>query len=103
MSNTDNSKIKDVQKQVDETTHIMKDNIESIIERGEKIENLEMKTIQLEKDAKDFRGKARDLKRHFCIQNAKMIGIISCIVIVIILIIIAAIYGSANTSNNVKH
>jgi len=78
----------------------MKQNIEDVISRGEKLDDLQDKTHNLEQESKLFRNSARTLKRHFCFQNAKMIAIIACIIIVIILIIIATIYGSANTVKN---
>jgi hypothetical protein len=91
-TDTDN-KIKEIKNQVNETTEIMKKNIDAVIERGEKLSILEDRTDDLAKEAKLFHGGARTLKRNMCMKNAKLIGIIACIIITIILIIVLAIYS----------
>ena len=93
------SKINDIKNQVTSVTQLMKNNIESVLERGEKLENLENKTNELEKDARSFRISTRALKRHMCMKNAKMIAIIACIIIIIILIIIAVIYAGKSSTH----
>ena len=57
--------------QVDETKAIMARNIDNILERGEKIENLEEQSKELNAMSRVFKKKAKQLKRFKMWQNAK--------------------------------
>lgn len=91
------NKIKLIQNEISETTHIMKQNIDVVLERGEKIETLQEKTQQLEKDANTFQKISTKLKRSMCIKNAKMTAIIIAIFLIIFLIIFAIIYTNVKS------
>lgn len=65
------SKLAMMQQHVDETKAIMQHNIENILERGEKIEDLQDEANQLSQAAKVFKKSARKVKRFKMIQNAK--------------------------------
>lgn len=56
---------------VEETKAIMADNIENILERGERIEDLEVKSKELNEMSRVFKKKAKQLKRFRMWQNAK--------------------------------
>jgi hypothetical protein len=60
-----------VSKQVDETRALMADNIELLLARGEKLEELEGKATNLAKLSIQFRRRARDAKRFQLWQQAK--------------------------------
>lgn len=56
---------------VDEVKLIMRDNIELLLDRGDKLENLEEKATALGKMSKMFHKRARDAKRFQMWQQAK--------------------------------
>mmetsp|Transcript_8862 Transcript_8862/g.19857 ORF Transcript_8862/g.19857 Transcript_8862/m.19857 type:complete len:233 (-) Transcript_8862:46-744(-) len=56
---------------VDETKEIMANNIENILERGQKIEELEEESNNLNQMSKVFKKKAKQVKRFKMWQNAK--------------------------------
>ncbi len=91
-------KIGKVKSQISEVTSIMHANIEQVIERGEKISDLENKTAQLEADAKSFRGKAKNLKQHMCMKNTKLTACIIFIIVAIIGVILLAVYAGGKST-----
>jgi len=81
-------KVKQVQAQVEEVKGIMHQNIEKVIERGDKIENLQEKTDELQNSAQQFKKSTTKLKRQMWWKNMKLNLIIAFIVIAILLILI---------------
>ncbi|EFJ37930.1 hypothetical protein SELMODRAFT_164037 [Selaginella moellendorffii] len=81
------NKIAKIKAQVSEVKGIMMDNIEKVLDRGEKIELLVDKTDNLRFQADNFRRQGRDLRRKMWLQNMKVKLIVLGIVIVLILII----------------
>ena len=51
------------------------------------MEDLDEKALMLSNDAEQFNKSARKIRRHFCLQQWKMIACVTFIVIVLILII----------------
>uniref|UniRef100_A0A7R9TUL6 Uncharacterized protein n=1 Tax=Micromonas pusilla TaxID=38833 RepID=A0A7R9TUL6_MICPS len=66
------SKVTRVQQQVSEVKEIMMDNIEKVLDRGEKIELLVDKTENLRFQADNFHRTGRALRRKMWWQNLKM-------------------------------
>mmetsp|Transcript_21757 Transcript_21757/g.31141 ORF Transcript_21757/g.31141 Transcript_21757/m.31141 type:complete len:239 (+) Transcript_21757:88-804(+) len=60
-----------MQQHVDETKAIMHNNIENILERGDKIEDLQEEATKLNAAAKVFKKNAKKVKRFQMLQNAK--------------------------------
>lgn len=85
------SKVANVQKKVDEVKNIMVDNIEKVLERGEKIELLVDKTDNLRFQADKFHKTGRQLRSRMWWQNMKMKLIIVGILILIAVIIFCAV------------
>ncbi|EIE19250.1 R-SNARE protein, VAMP72-family [Coccomyxa subellipsoidea C-169] len=81
------NKIASVQKKVDEVKNIMVDNIEKVLERGEKIELLVDKTDNLRFQADRFHKTGRQLRSKMWWQNMKMKLIIAAVVVVLAFII----------------
>ncbi|KAI0646285.1 synaptobrevin-domain-containing protein, partial [Trametes meyenii] len=52
-----------VQDELDETVGLIRENIQKVAERGEKLDDLGRKTEQLEVSAKGFRRSARDVRK----------------------------------------
>jgi len=92
------SKVAKVQSQVSEVKEIMMDNIEKVLDRGEKIELLVDKTETLRFQADSFHRTGRQLRRRMWMQNLKMKLLLAFIIIAIILIVfcIACFGGGKN-------
>lgn len=81
------NKLFKVKAQVSEVKGIMMDNIEKVLDRGEKIELLVDKTEGLQFQADTFQRQGRQLRRKMWLQNLKFKLIIVGIVFVILMII----------------
>lgn len=85
------SKAAEVQKKVDEVKGIMVENIERVLERGEKIELLVDKTDNLRFQADKFHKTGRSLRNKMWWQNFKVQIIVVLVVILIAVIIFASV------------
>ena len=65
-------KAREEELQIAETKMVMSDNIEKVLDRGEKIELLVDKTEQLRFTADNFSKSGKKLRRHMWCQNLKM-------------------------------
>ncbi|OAY77255.1 putative vesicle-associated membrane protein 726 [Ananas comosus] len=85
------SKLAKVKAQVSEVKGVMMENIEKVLDRGEKIELLVDKTENLRSQAQDFRQQGTKMRRKMWIQNMKMKLVVLGIIIALILVIILSI------------
>lgn len=85
------NKLNTINTRLNETSDILKQNIDIAIQRGEKLEDLQDKSYQLENEAVRFKKSAKNLKCKFCKEHLKTIGVIAFIVILIILILTAIV------------
>ncbi|KAB2064955.1 hypothetical protein ES319_A09G056500v1 [Gossypium barbadense] len=90
------SKLAKVKAQVSEVKGVMMENIEKVLDRGEKIEVLVDKTENLRSQAQDFRQQGTKIKRKMWIENMKMKLIVFGIVAVIIIVIIISVCRNLN-------
>ena len=91
------SKVSRVQQQVSEVKEIMMDNIEKVLDRGEKIELLVDKTENLRFQADNFHRTGRALRRRMWWQNLKMKLVFAAFVLVVILILFLSFcYSNGN-------
>ena len=90
------SKLAKVKAQVSEVKGVMMENIEKVLDRGEKIELLVDKTENLRSQAQDFRTQGTQMRRKMWFQNMKIKLIVLAIIIALILIIILSICGGFN-------
>lgn len=81
------SKVAAVQKKVDEVKNIMVENIEKVLERGERIELLVDKTDNLKFQAEKFQRAGRQLRNKFWWQNCRMKIILASVVILLAVVI----------------
>ncbi|KAK9069354.1 hypothetical protein SSX86_011257 [Deinandra increscens subsp. villosa] len=81
------SKLSKVKAQVSEVKGVMMENIEKVLDRGEKIELLVDKTETLHSQAQGFRTQGTQLRRKMWFKNMKMKLIVLGIIIALILII----------------
>ncbi|KAJ9541613.1 hypothetical protein OSB04_028119 [Centaurea solstitialis] len=85
------SKIAKVKAQVSEVKGVMMENIEKVLDRGDRIELLVDKTDNLRNQAQDFKKQGTKMKRKMWIQNMKVKLIVIGIIIALILIIVLSI------------
>lgn len=81
------NKLAKVKAQVSEVKGIMMENIEKVLDRGEKIELLVDKTENLRFQADNFQKQGKQLRRKMWLQNMKVKLVVLGIVIILILII----------------
>jgi len=86
-------KISLVQKKVDETKKVMVENIERVLDRGEKIELLVTRTEQLQDHSYRFSTESRRFKWSMCRENYKLWAILIVVIIIIVWLISSFICG----------
>eukprot|EP00998_Keelungia_sp_KM082_P007559 NODE_3756_length_855_cov_55.241758_g3733_i0.p1 GENE.NODE_3756_length_855_cov_55.241758_g3733_i0~~NODE_3756_length_855_cov_55.241758_g3733_i0.p1 ORF type:complete len:220 (+),score=50.08 NODE_3756_length_855_cov_55.241758_g3733_i0:82-741(+) len=89
--NPESDKITKVKNQIDDVKGIMIQNIDSVLERGAKLETIVDKTEQLQEDAVTFKKGARTVKNEMRWKKIRLyiiIGVVLAVVIGIIIIII---------------
>lgn len=86
-----------LQNQVHEVTGIMKQNVEKVLERGEKLDDLVDKTDDLQASSNTFKVTSRKISRKMFWRNRKMMIIIAVVSLVVITIIVLIILSSTGT------
>ncbi|EAS28589.1 vesicle-associated membrane protein [Coccidioides immitis RS] len=71
-------------KEIDNVRDIMTENIERVLERGERIDLLVDKTDRLGSSARDFRVRSRDLRRRMWWKNVKLMALLAVVVLFLI-------------------
>ncbi|XP_028270656.1 vesicle-associated membrane protein 8-like [Parambassis ranga] len=87
------SKLQYLSDQVQDVTNKMKENMEHVIERGEKAGNLLDRAETLSNTAEGLKKSAQKLETSYRCKNIKLIVVIVAIALVIILIIILLATG----------
>uniref|UniRef100_A0A8D8M834 Synaptobrevin n=1 Tax=Cacopsylla melanoneura TaxID=428564 RepID=A0A8D8M834_9HEMI len=82
-------RLQQTQAQVDEVVDIMKTNVEKVLERDQKLSELDDRADALQQGASQFEQQAGKLKRKFWLQNLKMMIVMGVIGLVIVAIIVA--------------
>ncbi|KAF2263335.1 vesicle-associated membrane protein-like protein [Lojkania enalia] len=76
--------LRTAQQEIDEVRGIMTENIERVLERGERIDLLVDKTDRLGNNARDFRVRSRGLRRRMWWKNVKLMVLLVFVVIFLI-------------------
>lgn len=88
------------QAKVDEVVGIMRVNVEKVLERDQKLSELDNRADALQHGAAQFEQQAGKLKRKYWWQNLKMMLIIGAIgAVLLIIIIVWATSGSSTTQS----
>lgn len=85
------NKLAKVKAQVSEVKGVMMENIEKVLDRGDKIELLVDKTENLRSQAQDFRQQGTKIKRKMWLHNMKIKLIVAGILAILILIVVLSI------------
>lgn len=91
-------RLQQTQAQVDEVVNIMRVNVEKVIDRDQKISQLDDRAEALQAGASQFEASAGKLKRKYWWKNCKMWLILIGIIIVIIIIIVVWVVSNQDSS-----
>ncbi|KAL1892210.1 hypothetical protein Sste5346_007166 [Sporothrix stenoceras] len=80
-----------VRRDMDDVRGIMGRNIESLLERGERIDLLVDQTDRLGGSAREFRVRSRGLKRQMWWKNVKLMGLMGLVFVLVLLTIILSV------------
>lgn len=97
-STPDVNQVQSLQSQVDGVKDIMTQNVDRILARGERLDDLMGKTEDLEAGAQNFKHTSQKVARAYWWKNVKLIVLIVVIVLVIVLVIIFLATGVIPTS-----
>ncbi|XP_040849531.1 vesicle-associated membrane protein 8 [Ochotona curzoniae] len=86
-------RMRNLQSEVEGVKHIMTQNVERILARGENLDQLRNKTEDLEATSEHFKTTSQKVARKFWWKNMKMIIIICVIVFILVLIIVLLATG----------
>ncbi|XP_013072802.1 vesicle-associated membrane protein 3-like isoform X1 [Biomphalaria glabrata] len=80
-----------LQNEVSEVTSLLKDNVEKVLQRGERIDTLQSRSEDLENNSTQFKRAAVQIKKKMWWKNCKMACILGSVIFLIIAIIIIVI------------
>ncbi|RVE66133.1 hypothetical protein OJAV_G00123420 [Oryzias javanicus] len=83
-------KLDQVQSQVNEVKDILKDNIDKVLERGDRLNELIDKTDDLQASADSFQRTSTRVARKYWWKNIKMMILIGVILLIVLILIILA-------------
>lgn len=88
-----NNRLAQTQQQVNEVVDIMKTNVERIMEREDRLTELDRRADNLTMSAAEFQTTSRKLKKKYWWKNTKMTLILACVIVVVVAIILIACFG----------
>uniref|UniRef100_A0A8D2LHM3 Vesicle associated membrane protein 3 n=1 Tax=Varanus komodoensis TaxID=61221 RepID=A0A8D2LHM3_VARKO len=83
-----NLRLQQTQHQVDEVVDIMRVNVGKVLERDQKLSELDDRADALQAGASQFESNAAKLKRKYWWKNCKMWAILIAVVVILLIIII---------------
>ncbi|XP_055704395.1 synaptobrevin-1 isoform X2 [Phlebotomus papatasi] len=98
-ANAGNKRLQQTQAQVDEVVGIMRVNVEKVLERDQKLSELDQRADALQHGASQFEQQAGKLKRKHWWANIKMMIIMGVIGVVLLIIIIVSLLPSSSNTN----
>lgn len=101
-NNPNADRINKVRAEIDEVKSVMVHNIETVLERGERIELLVDRTENLNQTAFKFKKQSTQLKRAMWWKNVKIMIILAFVVLVIVYFIVALACGGFALQSCVK-
>nr|CDJ85876.1 Synaptobrevin domain containing protein [Haemonchus contortus]CDJ92753.1 Synaptobrevin domain containing protein [Haemonchus contortus] len=84
-------RIQEMRRQVDEVKTVMASNVASIMERGERLDSIERRTDELQASSANFKLTAHRVQRKMCMMNAKWTIISVLVALIVIAVIILLI------------
>ncbi|VEN58264.1 unnamed protein product [Callosobruchus maculatus] len=99
------SKLEQAQQQVNEVVGIMRVNVEKVLERDQKLSELDSRAEALQEGGKRFEQQAQKLKRKYWWKNIKMMiimGVIGAVILIIIIVSISNSVGGDESTETTK-
>jgi t-SNARE complex subunit (syntaxin) len=93
-------RLQQTQAQVDEVVDIMRVNVDKVLDRDQKILQLDDRAEALQVGASQFEASAGKLKRKYWWKNCKMWLILIAVIVVIIIIIVVWVVTTQNGSED---
>jgi len=93
-------RLQQTQAKVDEVVGIMRVNVEKVLERDQKLGELDQRADALQHGASQFEQQAGKLKRKHWWANIKMMIIMGVIGVVLLIIIIASLWPEGKSDNS---
>lgn len=101
MPREQSKRLQQTQAQVDEVVDIMRVNVDKVLERDQKISELDDRADALQAGASQFEASAGKLKRKYWWKNCKMwLILIGIVIVIIIIIVVWATTGSSKSGEN---
>lgn len=88
---SDGDKLSQLRSQVTQVKAVMVANVERMLERGDRLDDLMGRTEDLEQSSASFRASAARVQRSMCLKNCKWTIILIAAIVVIILIIVIVV------------
>lgn len=89
------AKISAINSEINQTVDIMRQNIETVINRGEKLEDIELKTNEIMLESIEFEQSSKKVKEAMCWKKYRLYLIIAgAAFLLALLIIIAIVFGT---------
>lgn len=79
-----NKRLQDTQAQVDEVVGIMRTNVEKVLERDQKLSELDNRAEALQQGASQFEQQATKLKRKYWFKNIKLMILLGVVATVLL-------------------
>lgn len=95
-----NNLLEQTKAQVDEVVGIMRVNVDKVLERDQKLSELDSRADALQEGGKRFEQQAQKLKRKYWWKNLKMMIILGVIGLIVLIIIIVSITHSVSTDDS---
>lgn len=83
-------KLDEVKEKVTEVTNVVKENVNKVIERGENLDSILVKTDHLNQNSEKFFKESRALKRKICMRRVKFFACLLLGVAIFILILVVS-------------
>merc|ERR1711970_1591213 len=99
-TNQEPSHLQQTQDQVREVVGIMRGNVEKVLERDQKLSQLDDRADALQAGASQFETQAGKLKRKYWWRNCKMWIILGIVATVVLVIIIISVTTGSNKSDD---
>lgn len=88
-----NRRLQQTQAQVDEVVDIMRVNVDKVLERDQKLSELDDRADALQAGASQFETSAAKLKRKYWWKNCKMWAILIAVILILVIIIVIWYYS----------
>lgn len=89
---TQYNKLIDTKKQVDTVVEIMRDNVDKVLQREQKLDDMETKTEELKDGSSRFVRVSTKLKHKMWCKNMKFVVILGVIFLILLMIILIIIF-----------